>query len=137
MSVLAGLLAGGVAAPIEAIGRTLDALFTSDDERAAAALVMERLRQQPGALQVELNKVEAAHRSVFVAGWRPFIGWVCGAGLAYTFLGHPLLEWAAALWARPELKPPVLMTDYLMELVVALLGLGTLRTVEKLGGKSR
>ena len=70
---------------VEAVARTIDKLFTSDDERAHARAVAEKLRQQPHSLQIELNKIEARHSSVFVAGWRPFIGWLCGAGLAFCF----------------------------------------------------
>lgn len=130
------LLLPAAATPIEAIGKVFDALFTSDEERAQAAAVLERLRQQPGVLQVELNKVEAAHRSVFVAGWRPAVGWICAAGLGWAYLGHPLFVWAAALWA-PGLAPPAIATDSLFELVLALLGMAGLRSAEKAVGRTR
>lgn len=124
------------ATPVEAIGNLLDRLFTSDDERAAAAAVMEKLRQHPAELQVELNKIEAAHRSVFVAGWRPAVGWVCAAGVAWAYLGHPLFVWAATLW-WPGLAPPALQTDSLIELVLAMLGMAGLRTLEKATGRAK
>ena len=73
----------GISAPIEAIGGVIDEIHTSDEEKAAAKIVMERLRQEPGKLQAAINMMEAQHRSVFVAGWRPFVGWVCGWALAY------------------------------------------------------
>ncbi|WP_341913692.1 3TM-type holin [Ferrovibrio terrae] len=139
MSILGFLTGGGVqatATPIEAIGNVFDKLFTSDDEKAAAAAVMEKLRQQPGALQVELNKIEAAHKSVFVAGWRPAVGWICAAGVGWAYLGHPLFMWAAALWS-PGLKPPEIHTDSLFELVLAMLGMAGLRSFEKTTGKSK
>ena len=64
--------------PVEAVGNVLDALFTSDKERLDKKAVLARIAQQPRLIQGEINKIEAAHKSVFVAGWRPFIGWVCG-----------------------------------------------------------
>lgn len=133
---IAGLVGGGLASPIEALGNLFDRLFTSDEERLKAQAVLEKLRQHPAELQIELNKIEAAHRSVFVAGWRPFIGWTCGAALAWAFLAHPLLTWAAALWA-PELAPPALLTDTLFELVLAMLGMSGLRSFEKYVGRAK
>ena len=72
--------------PIEAVGNVLDALFTSDKERLDKKTVLARIAQQPTLVQGENNKIEAAHKSVFVAGWRPFIGWVCGLALFYNFI---------------------------------------------------
>ncbi len=126
-------LKGGeaIAAPVTAVGNVIDQLFTSDEERLDKEIIMQRLQQQPALAQVELNKVEAQHRSLFVAGWRPFIGWVCGVGLAFMFLVNPLLQWASAK------DGPELPEDIILELVLALLGLGALRTVEKLKGRSK
>ena len=86
--------------------------------------------------QIEINKIEAAHKSLFVAGWRPFIGWVCGVGLAWAFLGEPVAHWAAARWA-PGMTVPIIETDALYQLVLAMLGMGGLRTFEKVKGVSR
>jgi hypothetical protein len=130
------LLGAAAAAPIEALGTLFDRLFTSDAERAQAQAVLEKLKAHPAELQVELNKIEAAHRSVFVAGWRPFIGWICGAALAWHFIGHPLLAWANALFGQPPAIPPLLDDGALMELVLALLGLSGLRTFEKVRGRA-
>jgi len=130
-----------IAEPITAIGNVLDSLFTSDDEKAAAAVVMEKLRQQPSVLQVEMNKLESQHRSVFVAGWRPAIGWVLAISLAFFYI--PQFSMASLLWVRmcwnaSELVAyPISEISGLMELVFAMLGMGTLRTVEKLRGKTK
>ncbi|MBU2714167.1 3TM-type holin [Zooshikella harenae] len=116
---------------IDAIRNVLDKVTTSDAERMQAEILLERLRQQPQVLQVELNKLESQHRSLFVAGWRPFIGWVCGLGLTFTFLINPIVQWVSG-------KPgPQLPFDIMTELVLALLGLGTLRTAEKFGGQTK
>lgn len=136
MSFLSGFfsknsVASSVVAPVEAVGNVLDQLFTSDEEKLDKKVVLERLRQQPQLAQVVLNKIEAAHRSVFVAGWRPFIGWVCGIGLSFIFVINPIVQWCTGV-AGPQL--PV---EVLIDLVLAMLGLGLLRTVEKHTGVSK
>jgi hypothetical protein len=115
----------------EGIMGGLDALFTSDDERAKAALELEKVLAQPHILQAMTNIEEAKHSSVFVAGWRPFIGWVAGVGLAYNFLIYPFAGLIASA-ISPEIKLPELTSaGELMTLVLSLLGLGGLRTYEK------
>lgn len=127
---------GGGESPISAVGNALDKLFTSDEERAQAAAVMEKLQQQPHILQAEINKLEAQHRSIFVAGWRPWIGWVCGSSFAYVWICRPVIADIAALFGKhPEFV--AIDTASMMQLVIALLGLGGLRTFEKFGGKAK
>ncbi len=116
---------------IKETGNALDNLFTSKDEKLTHAEVFERIKQNPQRWQADINKTEAAHRSIFIAGWRPFIGWVCGLGLANTFLINPWLQW---LLSR---SGPELPQDIMLELILALLGLGALRTVEKMNGRSK
>ncbi|HLT75951.1 MAG TPA: 3TM-type holin [Ferrovibrio sp.] len=130
------LLSANVATPLEAIGNLFDRLFTSDEERLQAQAVLEKLKNHPAELQVELNRIEAAHRSVFVAGWRPAVGWLCAIGVGWSYLGHPLFLWAAALW-WPDLQPPAIQTDSLFELVLAMLGMAGLRSLDKASGRAR
>jgi hypothetical protein len=127
-------LSGGkaVAEPIEAVGNVLDALFTSDDERLDKELIKQRLAQQPALAQAEITKVQAQHRSTFVAGARPFILWVCGFGFLFSFVINPVIQ-----WIHPEAGSPVLPLEVMMELTLAMLGLAGLRTIEKLQGKSK
>lgn len=136
MGIFSKILGGPTIDAVTAVGNVVDQLFTSDEERAQAAILMEKLRQKPQLLQAEINRVEASHRSLFVAGWRPFIGWVCGAGFLWAFLLHPLFEWIVALRGL-DIVAPAIVTDNMMELVLALLGLGTLRSVEKMTGRSK
>ena len=132
MSLLSFFTGGeAVATPVNAVGNVLDKLFTSDEERETLELAKQRLAQQPQLAQTEINKVEAQHRSSFVAGWRPAIGWVCALGLLNMFLINPWLQWFTGK-AGPNLPE-----DVMMELVLALLGLGALRTVEKMKGRSK
>jgi len=88
--------------------------------------------QQLIELQSEINKVEAQHRTIFVAGWRPFIGWVCGVALAYNFVLRDLLIW----FLGQEQVPPALQMEHLMTVLIGMLGLGGMRTFEKLNNKS-
>ena len=133
MGWLSKIFGGGQAAVsgVTAIGNVLDGLFTSTDEKLTHEEIRIRLAQQPDLAQVELNKVEAQHRSIFVAGWRPFLGWVGGVGLANMFLINPWIQW---LTSKPG---PNLPQDIIMELVLGMLGLGTLRTIEKIQGKTK
>lgn len=86
--------------------------------------------------QAEINKVEAASQSVFVAGWRPFIGWCCGLGIFWAFVGQPIAVWAITTFKLAGTVPQI-QTDYLLEMVLAMLGIGGLRTFEKLKGVAR
>ncbi len=83
-------------------------------------------------LQTKINEVEAQHRSMFVAGWRPFIGWICGLAFAYHFVAFPIVR-----TIYPEVEFPVLNTEPLFTVLMGMLGLGGLRTFEKLKGKTK
>ena len=86
--------------------------------------------------QLEVNKAEAAHKSIFVAGWRPFVGWVCGVALAYHFILAPLLQFGFAL-AGLDQELPEFEFSQLSTVLMGMLGLGGLRTFEKMKGVSR
>lgn len=142
MSFLGKLLGSGAAQPIEAVGNVLDKLFTSEEEKLDKKALLLKLAQQPSLAQVELNKVEASHRSVLVAGWRPFIGWVSGIALGFYFI--PQYVMATVVWIKllaaknfGELVAYPASSDGLMELVLALLGLGMLRSGEKIAGRAK
>lgn len=134
MSVLAKILGGGAAKPIDAIGNVLDKVFTSKEEKMNMDQLMERLKQRPAELQVEINKVEAQHRTIFVAGWRPFIGWVCGMALAYNYIFRDLIAWVVLNWFDTVSLPPNLAMEHLITILGGMLGFGILRTVEKSKG---
>tara|TARA_B110000285_G_C14661023_1_gene396076 strand:+ start:107 stop:505 length:399 start_codon:yes stop_codon:yes gene_type:complete len=131
MSFLDKFFGGTAAQPIEAIGNVIDKVFTSDEEKMAGQLLLNKLALQPSLLQAEINKVQASHKSTFVAGARPFLMWVCGLGFLFAFVINPILQWLA-----PELGSPELPLEVMMELTLAMLGLAGLRTVEKLKGKA-
>ena len=130
MDFISKIFSSNIAEPVEAVGNVIDNLFTSDDERLTHEEVQIRLKQKPLLAQTEINKVQASHRSRFVAGARPFLMWVCGVGLAMAFIVNPILE----LFTEDTINVPL---DAMMELTLAMLGLATLRTVEKLKGVSK
>ena len=96
MGFLSGLLGGGAQAAVnaaEGVANVVDKFVETEEERKAAELLKAKLMMRPSLAQAEINKIEAAHRSVFVAGWRPFIGWVCGVALAWHFILFDVAVW--------------------------------------------
>ena len=86
--------------------------------------------------QTEINKTEAAHKNLFVAGWRPAIGWSCALGVFWLFIGHPLATWIAHLDGVAQTLPTI-DSEILLELVFAMLGIAGLRTLEKVKGLTK
>ncbi len=131
----------GVLSPI--ISKVLDRI-PNTQEREKARLEFElKLREQESELlklfvgldqgQVEINKAEAAHTSIFVAGWRPFIGWICGVGAAWAFVVKPFFDWTLAV-LQYQIVSPTVDTGELMSLLLGMLGMGALRSFEKVKG---
>ncbi len=102
-------------------------------KKAEISLKLQELEQAINLGQIEVNKAEAKNPNVFVAGWRPFIGWVGGAALAYSFIVAPTAVWIAGLEGI-QTTLPTIDTGVLFNLVLAMLGFGGLRTYEKLRG---
>jgi hypothetical protein len=117
------------------VGKTLlDRLVPDPEAKRAAEMEMIRMAAdgelKQVAAQLEINAREAQHASIFVAGWRPAFGW-CGAiGFLYATIGQPVLAWVGAIRGWPA--PPELNLDLLWVVVTGLLGIGGLRTVEKI-----
>ena len=135
---------------VQAIGQIAGDLVTTDKERLDAELELRRLGLEGAKIeadlvrgQLEVNRAEAASSSLFVAGWRPAIGWIGAAALGYQFLLYPLLVWAwSLLQARGVVPdnlqpPPMLNTDALWVVLSGMLGIAGLRSVEKVKGVSR
>ena len=118
-------------------GKLIDKLFPNPAEKAAALLKL-REPEQSGDLaviagQIDLDKIEAANPRLFVSGWRPFVGWVCASGMAMQFVVGPFVSWTSDLFHHPIVLPALDMS-VLMTLLVGMLGLGGMRTIEKLNG---
>lgn len=137
MSWFGNLIGGGLVGAAEGVADIVDRFVETEDERKAADLIKARMMMQPSLVQTELNKIEAAHRSIFVAGWRPFIGWVCGSALLYNFVLRDLLAWLILNTGLEASMPPDLAMEELMTVLLGMLGLGAFRTAEKMAGRSR
>lgn len=130
---------------VKAVGDTVDNLFTSDEERMEKQneqlkanreydYLENKLIAEQNAQQAEVNKVEAASHSLFVAGWRPAIGWVGAAALAYKFILFPLLCWVITMHPNITL-PPTPNAEELYPIILGMLGIGTMRSFDKWAGK--
>ncbi len=124
-------------APLFELGKgIIDRLFPDPTKKAEAELELLKMTQA-GDLQVilaqlQINAKEAESPSVFVAGWRPFVGWICGGGLFYATIIHNILKWVSVIREWP--LPPAVDTDTLIYVLGAMLGVGGLRTLEKIRG---
>jgi len=122
-----------ITAGIGLVGKFVDK-FVPDKDLAKKLKANAASQEFSGELsllvgQLEINKVEAAHKSLFVSGWRPFIGWVCGVGLLYNVLVQPIFD----IWVdMPEINP-----DLLYPVLLGMLGMSGLRTYEKFKGVQR
>tara|TARA_R100000426_G_scaffold85427_1_gene65404 strand:- start:677 stop:1075 length:399 start_codon:yes stop_codon:yes gene_type:complete len=118
----------------------LDKFIEDKDTKNALAheisTMAERHAQELAKGQLEVNKVEAASQSMFVAGWRPAVGWVCVLGMASNFIIIPMANFGLAL-AESGVTIPLIDTSTMMPVLMGMLGLGAMRSVEKLRGVSR
>ena len=133
-------------APILEIGKgIINRLFP--DPAAAAAAQLELLKMQQNGelallasetdlakLQIQTNVEEAKSTNWFVAGWRPFVGWTCGAGLVYVAVLEPLARFAAKVAFGYTGEFPSISTDITLQVLLGMLGLGAMRSVEKIKG---
>ena len=120
-----------------AIGKGLDKWIPDAKDRLEAEQFIAKNVQAVVMSQIEVNKTEAAHNSLWVAGWRPFIGWVCGSTLAYVWIVRDMLVYAINLAGSTIPPPPLIMQDAVMELTIGMLGLGAMRTYEKVNGATK
>lgn len=122
---------------LEIGAKLLDKVIPDKDarEKAQAELLKAANDQdfQLSLAQIRVNEEEAKSENIFKSGWRPAIGWICVVGLFYNFVLYNILLWTVATF-NINITPPALMSDILMELVFAMLGLGSLRTFEKVKG---
>jgi len=136
MGLLPAIAAGGVGQVLGGIGQLAKDLRSaitgevSPERKAEIEMKVLEIELAASQAQTEINKMEAQHPSVFVAGWRPAIGWTCAFAIAWQFVLNPLISWALLIW-RPDIRPPVFPIEGLYPLVMAMLGIGGLRTWEK------
>jgi hypothetical protein len=107
-------------------------------ERASLEMQADLLKYaaEQSQAQMEVNKAEASHSSIFVAGWRPFIGWMGGCSLGYAFLLQPILSWFLEIVGVTTPLPEP-NTEAMMALVTAMLGVTAARSFDKWKGTSK
>jgi hypothetical protein len=126
------------------VTKILERIIPDPQARAQAQLELFKAQQagdfkeldaqlQRDLAQIAVNNTEAASPSLFKSGWRPAVGWICACALGYEFIGRVLAGWVLGNWMHWT-QPPTLDMGDLMTLLGGLLGLGTLRTAEKLKG---
>lgn len=136
--IIGRVLTGGA---FDFLGKVLDKIFPDPEARRQAELQVLEMVQAGELAQMEVNAIEARHESVFVAGWRPFVGWVCGFALAYKFILQPFLIFVVNATANYLGGPlfdlallPELEAGEMITVLLGMLGLGGLRTFEKYAG---
>lgn len=126
---------------VDPVSNILDKVIEDKDQKAKLAheiaTMAERHAQELAQGQIEINKAEAQSRNIFIAGWRPFVGWSCGLALFWHFLGLPVTLFITG-WVGVEHPPlPEFDMESLMTVLLGMLGLGGLRTFEKFKGMTK
>lgn len=129
-------------------GKLVDRLFPDPEQRARAQIELIKLTHEHESramaddlardlAQAKINEVEAASSGVFRGGWRPFVGWVCGVGFAVHFVAAPLLPWLVHMATGREVASmPAVDIDTLLTMLTAMLGLGGMRSFERIKGRA-
>ena len=121
---------------LKTVGTVIDDLHFSGEEKEKLKLQMKKIDAKLKEKQLDINKVEAGHRSIFVSGWRPFLGWISGLSIGYVYLFQPLLDMILQMFGV-EVDWVVLDLGQLMPLILGMLGLGGLRSFEKAKGLTK
>jgi hypothetical protein len=127
------MLIGGV---LDGVAKIADDLITTEKETRELDLREKEIDQKTDLAQIGVNSEEAKSSSVFVAGWRPFIGWVCGSACAWNWLGLPVASFLLAAFGHPVSFKPADLSE-MWPLLIGMLGIGGLRTVEKINRVAR
>lgn len=122
---------------IDPISNILDKFVADKDLKAKLQHELDQELHKANMAQVEINKIEASHRSIFVAGWRPFLGWSLSFAMAWHYVLAPLILFIAAFFGYQLPQLPEFDMASLMTVLMGMLGLGGLRTVEKINGVAK
>ena len=136
MLKIIGSLLGGKDGALKQVASVIDSIHTSEEEKLDKKILMQRIQQKLAEKQLDVNAKEAGHRSVFVSGWRPFIGWCGGFALAFEFILSPAVEWYSK-FAGLNLTAPEIQTGPLLAIVTSMLGVAGLRSFEKSKGLTK
>lgn len=130
MSFFSEIFKGGTSGVFEGLGefgKDIREIITGEPNAEKKLAHMEKI--------IAWGQQEARHKSIFVAGWRPFIGWICGIGLGLNIIIHPLFLWLNGIfWQIPN--PPEINAGLLVSILTGMLGMSGIRSFDKKGGKS-
>ena len=133
--------AGTVKETLEGVGKLaqdIRSALTGELPPEKRAELTQKLAEIEGKIregQIEINKIEASSGKLYIAGWRPAVGWVCAFALLWNYILFPFLGWALKVWATGEVSEiPQLNSGDLMALLLSLLGFGGMRSFEKFKG---
>jgi hypothetical protein len=121
---------------VGSVGKIVDELHTSDEEKAQAKIKLQELENQLKLAQMDINKVEASHKSIFVAGWRPATGWLIVLILFYSYILQPFIVMILKIMGK-DIDLPNLNMSEVMPIILGMLGLGFSRSFEKSKGVAR
>ena len=119
-----------LASLFEPVAKLASEIIEDPDQRNRLVAELQKAEASIRQGQIALNQTEASHASLFVAGWRPAIGWLGVVGLGYAYFIQPVLAWVSEIFLLPH--PPVIDLEGLYPLILGMLGLGAARTVEKI-----
>jgi hypothetical protein len=122
---------------IQTVGSIIDDLHTSGEEKEQAALERLKLVQEQLKAQTDINQAEASHASIFVAGWRPAVGWVCAFALFYASIFDPFMRFVAQIGFGYDDVFPMIDTNLTMQVLLGMLGLAGMRSWEGQQGVKR
>jgi hypothetical protein len=124
----------GISSIIDSVGKVAGDLITTDKEKMQLEIENRKLDQAVDMAQIEVNKIEAASSSMFVAGWRPFIGWGCGSAFLYSAMFEPIARFVAQVGFNYIGAFPQLDTNLTMQVMLGMLGMAGMRSYEKTKG---
>lgn len=115
---------------LSGVGKILDNITTTSEERGKLDIEFNKL-------QTEINKLDSNNSSLFVSGWRPFVGWICGIGIGFNFVVRPMMNYTLMIFSPETKLMESLEMGVLSTLITGMLGFGAIRTYEKIKGKNR
>lgn len=137
LSFVGNLLSGGaIDKVVDLVKDYQDKKLSKEELKFKIETLAETQAHALSIAQIDVNKTEAAHSNMFVAGWRPFIGWTCGLGFAINFLLAPFMTFTAELLGKSIIFPQADLST-MMPVLMGMLGLGAYRSFEKVKGVSR
>lgn len=136
MDLLSKLVGKSIGEVANGVASAVDRFVETPEEKKASKILLMKIQQEPNKWQAEINKIEASHRTIFVAGWRPAIGWICACALGWGWVLAPIVETVLKIY-NVQVTMPNIDVAQAISLVMALLGMSAIRTYDKKNGLSK